>query len=375
MGSIAQKLQNIIDSKAAISAAIEAKGGTVPTELTGYGPAIEALPSGGSDFVVGLLEKTLTAITSSDINGVRSLGDSAFANFNSLRSVECPPTLVSMRTGVFQNDSNLTSVLLNEGLQSIPNDTFRSCSNLKTLSIPSTVTSIGNYAFNGSGISSLTVPGNCQTVGTYIFYQTQSIKDITFEEGVRSIGMYAFAKTNNLSSVTFPSTLTSIGDHAFNDAKGIYGEVVLPDNITYLGPHFFSGAGNISAIHLPNSLTAMGEFCLNYNLVMSSLTFPSSLQTIGKHGCADQRALNTTLVMPPALTSIAAEVFTGNSLVPAYDFSQHTVVPTLASTNVFNNNKSDFKIIVPDDLYDSWTTASNWNYWASHIVKVSEYTP
>lgn len=47
MGTTAQKLQAIIDAKNSISAAIEAKGGTVPHELSGYGPAIEALPSGG----------------------------------------------------------------------------------------------------------------------------------------------------------------------------------------------------------------------------------------------------------------------------------------------------------------------------------------
>ena len=42
------------------------------------------------------------------------------------------------------------------------------------------------------------------------------------------------------------------------------------------------------------------------------------------------------------------------------------------STNVFNYVPNDCKIIVPDSLYESWITASNWSDFASQIVKESE---
>ena len=47
MGTTADKLQYLIDAKSAISAAIVSKGGTVPTELSGYAQAINDIPSGG----------------------------------------------------------------------------------------------------------------------------------------------------------------------------------------------------------------------------------------------------------------------------------------------------------------------------------------
>ena len=49
MGTTAQKLQAIVDSKADIADAIEEKGGTVPAKLSEYGDAIRDLPSGGGD--------------------------------------------------------------------------------------------------------------------------------------------------------------------------------------------------------------------------------------------------------------------------------------------------------------------------------------
>lgn len=48
MGTIADKLQNILAAKADIGAAIAERGGTVPEKLSEYGNAIRALPGGGS---------------------------------------------------------------------------------------------------------------------------------------------------------------------------------------------------------------------------------------------------------------------------------------------------------------------------------------
>ena len=82
MGTTTDKLQYLIDAKIAISAAIEAKGGTVPTELSGYGPAIEALPSGGGGddgraaIIKFLVEKPSSAyvIPADMLSGVTTIG-------------------------------------------------------------------------------------------------------------------------------------------------------------------------------------------------------------------------------------------------------------------------------------------------------------
>jgi hypothetical protein len=53
-----------------------------------------------------------------------------------------------------------------------------------------------------------------------------------------------------------------------------------------------------------------------------------------------------------------------------YDFTSHTVVPTLASTGAFQNIPSDCEIRVPAALYDEWIAATNWSTYASKIVAV-----
>lgn len=53
------------------------------------------------------------------------------------------------------------------------------------------------------------------------------------------------------------------------------------------------------------------------------------------------------------------------------DFSKATSVPSLATTNTFNNTNNTFKIKVPNALYDTWKAATNWSTYASQIVKAS----
>ena len=67
--------------------------------------------------------------------------------------------------------------------------------------------------------------------------------------------------------------------------------------------------------------------------------------------------------------------FRGCTALEIVDFSEATAVPTLSNVNAFNSTNNTFKIVVPDALYSTWTTASNWSNFASQIVKVSDYTP
>ena len=185
MGTTAQKLQNILNAKNSISAAIELKGGTVPTELTAYGAAIQALPSGGSSEVLQkFLSKTGTEITSSDLEGVTALGPKAFAEWDSLTACQLPDTLsamgqrvfegvdgdkgkmhidipesvVSFGDGMFSDAKNISSVTFKNDLTSLPNSTFYSAQYLTYVKFETaSLASAQTYAFGGSQSGRLSV--------------------------------------------------------------------------------------------------------------------------------------------------------------------------------------------------------------------------
>ena len=148
MGTTADKLQYLIDAKSAISAAIEAKGGTVPTELSGYGPAIEALPSGGgSDLAIKIIGRSVTEVTAADLSGATSIGTNAFANCSSLSSITIPDSVTHIGEYAFYWCTKLTSITIPNSVTSIGGYTFRNCSSMTSITVGNKVTSIGTYAF------------------------------------------------------------------------------------------------------------------------------------------------------------------------------------------------------------------------------------
>ena len=104
-------------------------------------------------------------------DGVKSIGDGAFYDFNSI-----------------------TSVVLPQGLERIGEDAFFDCTNLNTINLPEGLTELG------SGV----------------FKMCENLTEIVVPEGIAEIPYYAFYNCSSLTTITFPSTLKSIEDKAFN---------------------------------------------------------------------------------------------------------------------------------------------------------------
>lgn len=100
-------------------------------------------------------------------------------------------------------------------------------------SIPSIITSIGEYAFNGVTLTSLTIPSNVTNIDNYAFYNC------------------------NINSVILPTGLTSIGDYVFKYAK--ITSIEIPNTVTSLGRSAFDNCNNLTSITIPNSVTSIGN--------------------------------------------------------------------------------------------------------------------
>ena len=149
----------------------------------------------------------LTSITIPET--ITSLGDSSFANSKLLVSVT-----INMRAGnlirtrlLFDSCNSLTTVNFPPNMIVIPSGMFRDCSSLTSITIPNGITDIGESAFDGTGLSSINLP-----------------------EGVEKIYSRAFQDTK-LTSVTLPSTIIEIRDFAFMNNPTLT-EFIIPENLT-----------------------------------------------------------------------------------------------------------------------------------------------
>jgi len=82
------------------------------------------------------------------------------------------------------------------------------------------VTSIGDSAFSGSGVTSVTIPNTVTRIEESAFSDSAGLTNILIGDGVTVIGRWAFAGTS-LNEVTIPSAVSSLGEGAFWGCIGL----------------------------------------------------------------------------------------------------------------------------------------------------------
>lgn len=170
--------------------------------------------------------------------------------------------------------------------------------------------------------------------------------------------------------------VTSLRTGAFCDCPNLT-YVSLPNCVTFDGFRQFANCTNITAIHLPkletitngNQNFASAEKLIEINLPRLT-TISSSSATF--NGCKNLSIVNMPLLSG---STIGASCFYN-----CYDL--HTLVlggdtlNPLGNTNAFGNAGRDtpegLSIYVPDNLVDTYKTATNWTAYADKIKPMSE---
>ena len=242
------------------------------------------------------------------------------------------------------------------------------------------------YAASGEYVIKLTVDGtmrfygnNSSSGGSAIlryssgrdnrnYVYRSSVQKIEIGNGVTSIAASAFYNCYSLTSITIPDGVTSIANDAFYNCYSLT-SITIPDGVTSIGQYAFTSCYSLSSITTPNSVTSIGQSTFSSCSSLVSITVPDGITSITSRAFYDCSSL-TSITIPNSVTSIASNVFYNCYSVAFYDFSNHTSVPTLASTNVFTNIPADCQIRVPASLVDAWKAATNWSTYANYIVGV-----
>ena len=219
--------------------------------------------------------------------------------------------------------------MITENLQTIKNSTLA----IKQAIIDKGGEIDGDITTYADSINNLSSGGQLNFDGTVEDFTNANYKKVThliIKEGVTSLrptsmGVGAFEYWN-IESVKLPSTLTSIDALAFYGSK--IKKITIPNSVTYLGSDCFSNTDQLQYVIMPNQLVSMDGERDFYNSSVEYIYFNNAeiIPSLGYWGM---------------LTDIV--------------FESHT------------------KIIVPDNLYDSWRNADAWSQYADQIYRASEY--
>jgi PKD repeat protein len=116
----------------------------------------------------------------------------------------------------------LTSVTIPNSVTSIGAEAFDSCYDLASVTLGNSVTNLGNDAFSFcSGLGSVTIGNSLASIGSDAFYACGRLTNVTIGSGVTSIGEGAFQQCDILGSATIPASVTTMSDSAFELCSGL----------------------------------------------------------------------------------------------------------------------------------------------------------
>lgn len=224
-------------------------------------------------------------------------------------------------TGVFE---------IPQGVTSIANGAFID-SDVTNVIIPSTVTMVGECAFYGTYLESVTFKGNGfndVTIGKYAFRDCGDLTSVTFEDGnrVSVIGEGAFYGCDDydFSSITLPSNLKSLGAQAFRDCEYLEEIVIQASNseLTF-GSDAFYNCESLTTLTLPKNVSKLPGVFSGCSSLEEVIVDPENPYFTSENGILYDKAITTILfypqskydssfVLPETLTTITDGVFRGN---------------------------------------------------------------
>ena len=243
---------------------------------------------------------------------------------------------------------------------------------LQAVEIGKNVTSIGTYAFyRCCSLGSVVIQQGVASIGNYAFYSCYSLASIVIPQGVTSIGANAFYSCYSLASIVIPQSVTSISANAFYSCYSL-ASIVIPQSVTSISANAFYSCYSLASVVIPQGVTSISANAFENCYSLASIVIPQGVTSIGANAFYYCYSL-ASIVIPQSVTSIGKYAFRFCNGMAYFDFRASKSVPTLSNTNAFNDIPSDCKIVVPDSLYDTWKSATNWSTHASKIIKASEF--
>ena len=273
---------------------------------------------------------SLKTVVFAESSSMQSIGKGAFAFCTSLESIVNLPGNASYGTYMFQYCTSLTQISIPAGVTALPNYMFRYCTSLAQIALPesvtsigqyafqnctslaeidiSNVTSIGNFAFNFSGLTKITIPEAIKTLGNQIFNGCSKLKTVTLHDNITSFGTSLFTDCTSLESITLPSGLKTFGTSVFKNCTSLT-SITIPSGVTTLTNNLFDGCTSLASVTLHEGITAFGKATFARCTSLQSIVIPAGITKLSEESLFDGCTSLSSVTLPEGLTALGKYTF------------------------------------------------------------------
>ena len=201
-------------------------------------------------------------------NGIRAVGDYAFAYREDIRQIQLPQSVTEIGDYAFERCSSLENVLLPDGLKKIGKGAFSECEKLAEIKLPDSIERIGAGAFQWSAAAFKERDGMTCAQGKYLLSFTGNADTLTIPSGVLVIADEAFIRCR-VTEAVLPEGLKTIGDDAFRWRSELK-KICLPSTVSCIGANAFANCiGAQISIERPHAQLGDNAFPSGTRLLMT----------------------------------------------------------------------------------------------------------
>lgn len=235
---------------------------------------------------------------------VNAIGTSAFYGCNGLEQIVVDP-----ENAVYDSRNNCNGII-----ETATNTLIIGCNHTV---IPNTVVSIGDYAFGGCDMTSITIPNSVTKLGYAVFNWCPYLISITIPSSVTTIDGPQFSNCYDLEQITVEAGnpvydsrdhCNAIVESGTNVLVSGCKNTVIPNTVTVIGNGAFASC-NISSIVIPLSVTKIDHDAFCFSELVGDLVIPNSVVSIEDHAFYGCWNLNGTLFLGNSLTYIGHDAF------------------------------------------------------------------
>ena len=251
--------------------------------------------------------------------GVKTIGQFAFAGLTKLEKVTLPSTLVTIGKGAFEGCTSLTLVAGLENVKFINANAFYNCDLTDSYSLNSII-AISNSSFeNNKNLTEIILPESAQSLGSKTFKGCENLEEVIFLSEKIKLGEYTFENCSSLTEIEINSAVISTG--TFSGCSSLK-KVVLGKDVAQIGEYAFAGT-KIATFELDDQNTAYNlsadkKYLTNADgnkIVLiapatTTLTVDDTDITIIAQGAASGNK-NLTTINVPSVTYIENYAFAG----------------------------------------------------------------
>ncbi len=198
---------------------------------------------------------------------VTVIENGVFENCHSLTTLSIPFGVYKIERGAFQGCKGLTSIKIPKTVTEIGIDVFKDCISLRHIYFDGSDEKWAKIDKERAGIPAKTtvhtvlpkeeILNDCLCVEGTLKKYNGAGGEVVVPNGIKTIGEEAFSGSK-ITSITIPASVNTIRSRAFMDCCDLE-MIKLSDNVNYVEDEVFKGCASLKEVTLPKTLPRVGK--------------------------------------------------------------------------------------------------------------------